>query len=173
MDQLLVKLDEVIEDAAQVLRKLVAKTSDAELTVTHAGPLWVRVDPSLLSQAVLQLGINAAEAVGGGSIQVSTLVVRFESPFQPGHPAWSDSRIPPGTYALLTVWDDGPGVPPEVMPQMFEPFVTTKSLEAHRGLGLAVVHGIAKSCGWWVDVQSKPGDTTFSIYLPLARPPGA
>src|SRR5262249_28757718 len=81
--------------------------------------------------------------------------------------------IPPGRYAWLSVCDDGPGLSAEIKPRLFQPFVSTKEPALGRGLGLATVYGIALAVGWYVDAESKPGWTVFSVYLPVSSAVGA
>jgi signal transduction histidine kinase len=113
---------------------------------------------------------NAADAIGeGGRVRVAVEAVHFEAEHPLAHQHF-DTAIPPGTFAWVSVSDNGPGIPPEIKARLFEPFVSTKEPAPGRGLGLAVVYGIARAVGWYVDAESKTGCTVFSVYLPLADP---
>jgi signal transduction histidine kinase len=127
------------------------------------GPL--RLDPGQMGQALLNLVVNARDAIeGGGRITLST-----------GQENLDDGRalalgLTPGAYQFVSVEDTGRGLPTELLPRIFEPFFTTKAPGEGTGLGLAVVHGIAKSHGGAVEVRSVEGQvghgTEFRIWLP-------
>jgi PAS domain S-box-containing protein len=121
--------------------------------------LWVEGDPALLQQLVLNLGINAIQAMqsGGGSLWVA-LSEEEEARGQGG-----------GRWALLTVRDSGCGMDPQVLERIFEPFFTTKPVGEGTGLGLAMVHTTVTKAGGRISVQSAPGlGTTFEVRLPCA-----
>ncbi|MBL0211316.1 MAG: PAS domain-containing protein [Holophagaceae bacterium] len=124
----------------------------------------LRLDPGQMGQALLNLVVNARDAIEGeGRITLST-----------GQDFLDDGRalalgVPPGSYQFVSVEDTGRGLPPELLPRIFEPFFTTKAPGEGTGLGLAVVHGIAKSHGGAVEVRSAEGQgTDFRIWLPEA-----
>jgi signal transduction histidine kinase len=132
-----------------LLRRLIG--DDVQLhTLFGADPVIVRADKTQLEQVVMNLAVNARDAMpGGGTLTIAVL---------------SD-----GDSAVLTVVDDGTGMDEETMAQIFEPFFTTKSLAESSGLGLSTVHGIVGQSGGTVDVDSEPGQgTTFTIRLPVA-----
>jgi two-component system, cell cycle sensor histidine kinase and response regulator CckA len=134
--------------------------------------LPVLVDPVQLEQALINLVINAHDAIPGtGSIVVST---RFEA-VRPGHRA-ADAGLTPGAYARLSVADTGAGIAPEITPRLFEPFFTTKPLSRGAGLGLSIVYSVVAAAGGRVLVESVPGaGARFDVFLPLAvgETPGA
>lgn len=127
--------------------------------------LWpALVDPTQLELAVLNLAINARDALGvGGTIKVSTANVTLGAPRAPEEPAAGD-------YVEICVTDDGSGMPPEVRAKVFEPFFTTKDIGKGSGLGLSQVLGFAKQSGGGVCIRSRLGKgTSVHIYLPRAE----
>jgi DNA-binding LacI/PurR family transcriptional regulator/signal transduction histidine kinase/ActR/RegA family two-component response regulator len=137
----------------------------------HGKPLLVRGAESQLARAVGNLVRNAVEAIAGeGEISVKTSQVELTTP------VGAYETIPPGRYALLTVSDDGCGIPEGNLGHVFEPFFTTKASgeRSGSGLGLAIVHGVLKEHEGFIDVLSGPGKgTTFSLYFPLVHIPEA
>jgi signal transduction histidine kinase len=121
-----------------------------------------RVEPGQLQQVLLNLVVNARDAMpDGGELRIATRSV----PVDAGQARRFSAR--PGPYALLEVHDTGIGIPAEVQAQMFEPFFTTKAPDLGTGLGLSIVHGIVRRHDGFVAVQSRAGEgTTFSVYLP-------
>lgn len=130
----------------------------------EARPLWSKVDATQLEQVVLNFVQNAVDALGEGGGGVRLKLARLDGAAPVTHLQWPlDSA---DGYVLLSVRDDGPGIPPETLRRIFEPFFTTKS--TGRGLGLSVVQGIVKAHGGSIRVLSEPGiGTEFRVYLPL------
>jgi signal transduction histidine kinase/ActR/RegA family two-component response regulator len=131
---------------------------EVRLTTTLDSSLpSVEVDPGQLEQVLVNLAINARDAMpGGGSLRVETAVLDVPRPY---------FQMPPGRYVRLTVTDSGTGMPPDVLSQIFEPFFTTKGNRG-TGLGLSSVYGIVKQSGGYIWCDSTPGQgTTFTIYL--------
>ncbi len=165
-----VELNALITHFTTMLRRLIGEDIHLELNLAPRA-LPVEADPAMLEQVLMNLAVNARDAMPrGGRLLIRTAehVVREEAP--ESHP---ESR--PGAYACLTVRDTGTGITPDVMPRIFEPFFTTKEAGKGTGLGLATVFGVVKLHQGWIDVQSEPGEgTSFQIYLPLsvqAAPP--
>ena len=128
-------------------------------------PLWpTLVDPTQLELAVLNLAINARDAMGvGGSLAVDTANVSLGPPSAPGEP-------PAGDYVAICVSDTGTGMPEEVRQRVFEPFFTTKEIGKGSGLGLSQVLGFAQQSGGGVRIVSREGEgTQVHIYLPRSR----
>jgi two-component system cell cycle sensor histidine kinase/response regulator CckA len=123
----------------------------------------VRVDPGQIDQVILNLAVNARNAMAhGGTLTLETSEVEGES---------TDGEAPPGRYILLTVSDTETGMMPELQAHIFEPFFTTGTGEG-TGLGLSVVDGIVKQSGGHITIDSAPGSgTTFKIYLPTVDEP--
>jgi two-component system cell cycle sensor histidine kinase/response regulator CckA len=128
----------------------------------------VRVDRSQLETAVMNLAVNARDAVrahGGGEVTIRTARLTQEEAVRLGYPGAQ------GDQALIEVSDDGPGIPPEIQDKIFDPFFTTKPVGEGTGLGLATVYGIVKQSDGWISVSSKPGEgAAFRIFLPVHVP---
>ncbi|HZU91270.1 MAG TPA: response regulator [Stellaceae bacterium] len=127
--------------------------------------LWPgMVDPTQIEAAVLNLAINARDAMPeGGRILIETANVSVGEPEQPGDP-------PPGDYVAISVTDTGTGMSEEVLAHAFEPFFTTKGVGKGSGLGLAMVYGVARQSGGGVRIMSRLGTgTTVTIYLPRSQ----
>jgi PAS domain S-box-containing protein len=121
-------------------------------------------DESLIQQVLMNLAVNARDAMpGGGRLSISAEEVQAEDP-----EAVCDPGTGPGRYLCLTVADTGSGMSPEVLSRIFEPFFTTKELGKGTGLGLSMVYGIVKQHGGWITVESAlHAGTTFKVFLPF------
>ena len=158
-----VELNRVIADIAKTLPRLIGE--DIEFTFASGEGLGpVRVDPVQIEQILMNLAANARDAMPeGGHLRVETSDVYLDSDYVQAKPA----VIPLGRYALITVSDDGAGIPREILPHVFEPFYTTKPSGKGTGLGLATVYGIVKQNKGYIWVYSEPGSgTIFKVYLP-------
>ncbi len=154
-------LNSAVEGVAPLLRRLLGEGVVLELALEQPGRL-VKVDPAQLDQVLLNLAVNARDAMpGGGRLRVSTghaVVLRPEGE--------GKAALPPGRYAVLEVADTGCGMPAAVAARIFEPFFSTKG-SAGTGLGLATVQGILAQSGGHIAVESAPGQgTRFRIHLP-------
>ncbi len=129
-----------------------------------AAPCYIRADLSQFETALINMAVNARDAMGGEGTLTLTLSGDRPMPAIRGH---AGSR---STFAAVSLSDTGIGIPPDVLPRIFEPFFTTKEIGKGTGLGLSQVFGFAKQSGGDVDVSSSPGrGTTFTLYLPQAE----
>jgi nitrogen-specific signal transduction histidine kinase/CheY-like chemotaxis protein len=167
VEQAAVSWNEVIADVQRMLSRVLGP--QVRLLAEPGPNLWfVRADADQLGQVLLNLTINARDALGdGGTIRVRTENVVFDR----SHPL-AEGELPAGRYVRLAVTDDGSGMTPEVMARLFEPFFTTKEAGKGTGLGLATVYGIVQSASGGMEVTSKPGEgSTFAVYLPACEAP--
>jgi PAS domain S-box-containing protein len=148
--------------SVQMLKRAISKMIDIELR--HDSGLWkVKADPVQIEQSLLNLGINAADAMPDGG----KLVIQTRNVIASEDAALQHANEVPGNYVLLSVSDSGCGMDAQTVKHIFEPFFTTKEVGKGTGLGLASVYGIVKSHGGHILCDSVPGKgTTFSIYLP-------
>ena len=125
----------------------------------------VRADPVALQQVIVNLVVNARDAMpSGGAITIRTRIERSDSPV----PMFGADR-PPGTWSVIEVEDHGVGIDEGVLPRIFEPFFTTKNLGEGTGLGLSTVWWIIDRCSGVIDVQTQPGSgTTIAVHLPFS-----
>jgi len=126
----------------------------------------VRVDVQQFEQVIMNLVVNARDAMPfGGKVHISTINLELEKELTRDR-----ATVPAGHYVVVKVRDEGCGIPPEIMPKIFEPFYTTKRVGEGTGLGLSTVYGIVKQTGGFVFVQSKPDcGSEFEIYLPCQK----
>ncbi len=167
MDARVVDLNQVIRDNAGILNRLLG--SNGQLVLELASELGhVRTDPAQFQQVLLNLTINARDALGAnGRVVIGTANREIKLA--------QNRRLtdtPPGHYVVLTVSDNGSGMDESVRKHLFEPFFTTKPEGQGTGLGLAMVHGVVQQSGGFITVRSAPGaGTTFEILLPAVRAP--
>jgi two-component system, cell cycle sensor histidine kinase and response regulator CckA len=159
-------LEEVVRDSEAMLRRLISE--NIELTVRFDSQnCKVRVDPNFLSQALINLVINARDSITGvGTISIETSA-REVAASEIHH-----ADAAPGLYGVISVADSGHGIPPEIQPRVFEPFFTTKANNKGTGIGLSVVDGTVRQIGGWVEVSSRPGEgATFRLSIPAVDAP--
>ena len=158
----LMDLNGSITHLAEMMPRLLGE--DIRLTLSLDPNLWsVKADPSQIDQVLLNLSINARDAMPhGGKLVIETHNIELDESCSTMHP-----DVPPGSFAMICVSDTGTGISSEAMPHIFEPFFTTKEMGNGTGLGLSTVYGIVRQSGGFISVDTKvPGGTTFKIYLP-------
>jgi PAS domain S-box-containing protein len=160
-------LNETLASLKSMLRRVIRE--DVALTCAFAsGPAIVKIDPTQIEQVILNLVLNARDALpGGGEIHLELARVDQSDS---GVPEEAPTNVP--EYVRLRVTDNGVGIPPEVRAHLFEPFFTTKELGKGTGLGLASVYGIVRQSNGFITVESEPGvGTTFTMHFPAASAP--
>ena len=158
-------LHQLIGNLQRMLRRLIREDVALHIEAAAPNPI-VRADPAQLEQVLINLVVNARDAMpSGGHLTVRTDNLELGDP-EPGQPV----AVPAGSYVLLTVSDTGTGMDERTLARIFDPFFTTKAAGAGTGLGLATVYGIVKQSGGWIWARSEPGaGTVFSVYLPRSR----
>jgi two-component system, cell cycle sensor histidine kinase and response regulator CckA len=165
MNPKVVSLNQLIRDNAEILARLLKPRKSLELKL-DAEMVNVRIDPAQLQQVLLNLTINARDALHDGGRVTITTALRDVTPDMERRPA----EMSPGRYVLLSVADDGTGMDEETQAHLFEPFFTTKAHGKGTGLGLALVYGVVQQSGGFIFVHSTPKvGSTFEIFLPEVR----
>jgi len=155
-------LNEVVKDLKPMIQRLVGE--DVEVTACcYPAPLVINADPHQLEQVVMNLAVNARDAMpGGGRLTIETAGPSEAAKFLP-----LLSELPQGSYVMLSVCDSGTGMDEATQKRIFEPFYTTKGLGKGTGLGLSMVQGIVAQSGGHIGLRSVPGEgTTFYVFLP-------
>ena len=161
----LLNLNDLVTSLVKMLQRIVGEDVKQQLHL-HPRPLTVHADAGMLDQVLMNLVVNARDAMpGGGRLIIETAekaLTEAEAALIPD--------ATPGRYACLSVTDSGSGIAPEALPHIFEPFFTTKEVGKGTGLGLATVFGIVQQHGGALQVESEVGGgTTFHIFLPTAE----
>ena len=161
------QLPDVVSEVSHLLKRLLGET--VQLVVKHGrdvGP--VRADPGQLEQVIVNLAVNARDAMaggGGGTLTIHSYAVKSEQVADLG-----SDILPVADYSAMSIGDTGTGIAPAVLGKVFEPFFTTKEVGKGTGLGLSTVYGIVKQSGGYIFADSKVGEgTRFTIYLPVHR----
>lgn len=157
-----INITDTLAELSALLRRLIG--ARIELQMIHGRDLWpVKVDASQLEQVIINLAVNARDAMtDGGTLVIRTGHYQCHRQHRVGH-----DLMPPGDYVLIEAIDTGHGISPENIEHIFEPFFSTKELGSGTGLGLSTVYGIVKQTGGFVSVESEiDSGTTFKIFLP-------
>ncbi len=167
MNPKVVSLNHLVRDNAEILARLLKPKKSLSLQL-DAHMMNVRVDPTQLQQVLLNLTINARDALHDGGRVTITTALRDVTADMDRRP----TEMPPGRYALLMVADNGCGMNAETQTHLFEPFFTTKEHGKGTGLGLALVYGVIQQSGGFILVRSAVGEgSAFEIFLPEVREP--
>ncbi|HET7606579.1 MAG TPA: response regulator [Sphingomicrobium sp.] len=161
------QLPDVVSEVSHLLKRLLGET--VELVVKHGRNLGpIRADPGQLEQVIINLAVNARDAMapkGGGVLTIQTYSVKADQVAELG-----SDILPIADYSALSVTDTGTGIASSVLGKIFEPFFTTKEVGKGTGLGLSTVYGIVKQSGGFIFADSTMGEgTRFVIYLPVHR----
>jgi len=156
-------LKDVVTSMTRMLQRTLGEQIQLQFKFSNE-TLVIHADPGMIDQILLNLTVNARDAMPhGGQIVIEIAAVTFD-----GANATQSAKSRPGSFACLSVTDAGSGIPPEILPRIFEPFFTTKEVGKGTGLGLATVFGIVQQHKGWIDVDSEVGrGSTFRVYLPL------
>jgi two-component system cell cycle sensor histidine kinase/response regulator CckA len=161
------QLPDVVSEVSHLLKRLLGET--VELVVKHGRSLGaIRADPGQLEQVIINLAVNARDAMaakGGGVLTIQSYSVKANQVAELG-----SDVLPIADYSALSVTDTGTGISTNLLGKIFEPFFTTKEIGKGTGLGLSTVYGIVKQSGGFIFADSKVGEgTRFVIYLPVHR----
>lgn len=161
-------LNVLLTEMNKMLSSILGEHIDLRLE-TSRQPEWIEADPGQIEQVVLNLLVNARDAMQrGGTILITSSKTEIDE-----HEA-SELAIAAGNYVRMTVTDNGTGMDEATRRQVFEPFFSTKTGEGGTGLGLSTVYGIVRQCGGHIRVESEPGrGSTFTIYFPQSEAPTA
>lgn len=160
---------QVLSESANLIRRLIGES--IELVINHERDLkLVKVDQGQLEQVIINLAVNARDAMSGNgilTIQTSNVVISKENPIDPElFVPFEEDKITEGEYILIQVSDTGSGIPRNIISKVFEPFFSTKEVGAGTGLGLSTVYGIVKQTGGSIYLKTSIGKgTSFSIFL--------
>jgi signal transduction histidine kinase len=162
-------VNDVVEGMNPLLRRMIREDIECEIALCRALP-DVEADPHQIEQVLLNLVVNACDAMGsGGRLRIETDVAVLDEEYARMHP-----DVVPGTHVVLSVSDTGTGIDPNIRAHIFEPFFTTKPVGKGTGLGLSMVYGIVRQSGGHVACSSEPGlGATFRVYLPRVYLPVA
>lgn len=157
----IIDTNQLVQGMEDLLRRTLGERIDFELVL--AGGLWrTKIDPGELESAILNLAVNARDAMpNGGRLTIETMNARLDDAY-----AAANAEVSEGQYIVVAVTDSGTGMPDDVVKRAFDPFFTTKEVGAGTGLGLSQVHGFVKQSGGHIKIYTEPGQgTTIKVYL--------
>jgi len=158
-------INEFVQETMELLRSSLPKNIEAEFSLQEGLPL-VKCDPTQLQQVILNICLNARDAMPDGG---HLMLVTKETEYREMRTKYPGILAGPGRYVSISISDTGMGIRPEVRDRIFDPFFTTKEVGKGSGLGLAMVYGILKGIGGYIDVDSEVGKgTTFDLFFPVA-----
>jgi two-component system cell cycle sensor histidine kinase/response regulator CckA len=167
MQARIIDINAVVSETSHMLRRIIGE--DIKLVTNLADTLdHSKLDPDQLSQVILNLAVNARDAMpSGGTLEIETENVNLDETYTREHPPTE-----PGRYVMIAVTDTGVGIDKATLPRIFDPFFTTKEIGKGTGLGLSIVYGIVKQSGGYIWVYSEPEQgTTFKLYFPATSAP--
>lgn len=162
-------INEVLSELSHLIRRLIGARIELNIEHKSAEPGLIKVDQGQLEQVLINLAVNARDAMtDGGKLKIFTSAVANDDEIRLN----TNDILPPGKWVRIDIEDTGSGIPKDILDRIFEPFFTTKELGAGTGLGLSTVHGIIHQTGGYLSVHTQVGTgTTFSIYLPFYERP--
>ncbi len=162
------QIQPIVKESLKLLRASLPATIEIRQNITKTDP--IQADPTQIHQVVMNLCANAFHAMEekGGILTVNLYPVTISN--EPDEPSPAPAELKIGDYVLLSIADNGPGIPADIAERIFEPYFTTKEQGKGTGLGLAVVHGIVSQAGGIIQVQSQPDKgTIFNLYFPVTK----
>jgi two-component system cell cycle sensor histidine kinase/response regulator CckA len=162
MQMELMDINEIIQQVTQMLRRVLGENVSLRSNLAAKLPA-IEADATMMEQVIMNLSVNARDAMpGGGSLTIGTVPVMVSRAYVERNPEARE-----GTFVCLSVSDNGTGIEPDKISKLFEPFFTTKEVGKGTGLGLATVYGIVKQHQGWIEVESELGKgTVFKVFLP-------
>jgi two-component system, cell cycle sensor histidine kinase and response regulator CckA len=162
MQMEVVSVNKVVENLTSMLARLIGEQVTLKCRFFEDLP-WIEADVCSMEQVILNLAVNARDAMpGGGQLVIATTYIEIDSEYAANHTEASE-----GQFVCLTVRDTGCGMDESTKERLFEPFFTTKEVGKGTGMGLATAYGIIKQHNGWIEVESKPGaGSTFTVFLP-------
>jgi nitrogen-specific signal transduction histidine kinase len=160
-----IEVNDLLTETARLLKPTLGEHIELKLVLAKDGS-FALADSSQLSAAVINLVVNARDAMpGGGTVTLETAIVAVDKAEAP-----AGSAVNPGDFVMISVSDTGEGIPADIRDRVFEPFFTTKAIGRGTGLGLSMVYGFAKQSGGMVKIESEQGrGTAIRLYLPRAE----
>jgi two-component system cell cycle sensor histidine kinase/response regulator CckA len=165
MQMEIMDINEIIQRVTQMLRRVLGENVSLRSNLAAKLPA-IEADATMMEQVIMNLSVNARDAMpGGGSLTIGTVPVLVSRQYVDRNPEARE-----GTFICLSVSDNGTGIEPDKINKLFEPFFTTKEVGKGTGLGLATVYGIVKQHQGWIEVESELGKgTVFKVYLPASQ----